>query len=261
MRIYEALPEMATFIAKVGSRVVGVLSVVGDSRAMNLPADSVFRTELEELRSTGAVLAEVTNQAVAADFRRSAVPTELMRCAIAHGLRRGFDEGIAVVSPSHLQIYHILGFRDIGSIRSYSTAIHDPVGALSLDVGQFRGQGPKSGELEEFIWKFMVQENPYLHQVEAWHREAQTRFLQAELLRRLFVEEGKLQERYSPTDLVKLRYQWGPRLFNKVFGRDVRCNPSKRVLRNFPLPIHPEAAWRTDDEPCKRPSRGVLSNC
>jgi hypothetical protein len=237
LRIYEASPEMATFIAKVGSRVVGVLSIYGDSPILHLPGDSVFHEELENLRWKGAKLSEVTNQAVAADYRKSAISTELIRAANAHGLYQHFDEAIAIISPGHMKFYNLLGFREIGPVRSYSSVIDDPVGAMSMDFGQFRIHAPKPDEVDEFIWKFMSSENPYLDQVKDWHREARSHFLNADLLRHLFVEEGRLKEYCSPAQITMLRYQWGPRLFDKVFGRETQYYQGKGTGNNLaPIP-------------------------
>jgi len=137
VRLFEALAENATFVAKKEGRVVGVLSMVGDSADLGLPSDSVFRRELDERRARGARLCELTNQVVADEFRKTAVPAELMRCALAHGMSRGYREGVAVVCPSHNGFYDMMGFREIGTQRSYSDTIDEPVVALALDFETF----------------------------------------------------------------------------------------------------------------------------
>lgn len=109
LRIFETTSEMATFVAKVDGRVVGVLSMIGDTQDFGLPCDSAFKVELDALRASGAKLCELTNQAVEEEYRKSAVPTELMRCAMAHSLDAGYDENIATVSPSHNGFYELFG--------------------------------------------------------------------------------------------------------------------------------------------------------
>src|SRR5690606_24648419 len=111
LRIYETTAETATFVAKVGGKVVAVLSVVEDSPDLGLPSDCVFKREFDAMRRSGKRLCEVTNQAVIEEYRKSAVPTELMRCAIAVSLTQGFHEAVASVSPSHNGFYELLGFR------------------------------------------------------------------------------------------------------------------------------------------------------
>ena len=52
-------------------------------------------------------------------------------------------------------------------------------------------------------------------------------FLKADMLRRLFVEEGRLYERCSPAQIIMLRNQRGPQLFDTVFGHDVPAQSSE----------------------------------
>ncbi|MEO6873481.1 MAG: GNAT family N-acetyltransferase, partial [Opitutaceae bacterium] len=130
LRMYETMSETATFIAEKDGVVVGVLSVVGDSLDLGLPSDSAFEAELNGLRAPGVRICELTNQAVADEYRKSAVPTELMRCALAHAMRAGYHESVATVSPGHKGFYKLVGFRPFGSPRSYSQKLNDPVVAL-----------------------------------------------------------------------------------------------------------------------------------
>ncbi len=219
IRIFEAIPEMATFVAKVGERVVGVLSLLCDSPDLRLPADTVYRIELDELRATGARLCEVTNQAIAPEFRKSSVTTELMRCVMAHALAEGYDEGIVVVSPSHVPFYRLLGFRNVGCIRSYSSEVHDPVGALSVALDQYRNPYWVIDDVDKFIWDFMAGRNPYHEQVRDWNSDAQQRFLVADLLREFFMVEGQLLDRCSQRQIVALLHRWGWPLFDEVIAQ------------------------------------------
>ena len=216
LRIFETTPEMATFVAKVGDRVVGVLSILADTPELGLPSDAAFRVELDALRASGQKICEITNQAVAKDFRKSAVPTELMRCAMAHATVRGCDEIVATVSPSHGSFYELLGFREIGSERTYSEKLHDPVVTLGMRVDQYRF--PQSGlnETEQFIHRFLAGENHYLPFVKAWDAEARENFLDADLLLQLFGKERNFISECDPTELAMLHQRWGSELFAKV---------------------------------------------
>ena len=218
LRIFEMTPDMATFVAKVDGRVVGVLSVLEDTSELGLPSDSAFREELDALRAAGKRLCEITNQAVAQEFRKSAVPTELMRCAVAHLTIEGFDQAIATVSPSHGSFYDLSGFREFGSERSYSTKLHDPVVALSMDIGQFRKPPGGLNETERFINNFLGAANHFLPHVKEWAKEAQRHFLDAELLAQLFVTERNFLAECSPAELEVLQGRWGHELFSEVTG-------------------------------------------
>lgn len=218
LRIYETTSETATFVAKKDGRVVGVLSVVGDSDDLGLPSDSAFRGELDALRAKGSRLCEVTNQAVAESYRKSAVPTELMRCAIAHSVKAGYHLGIVSVSPSHQGFYDLMGFRRLGSERSYSDKIHDPVVALCMDINQWRQPSTAASAAEQFMHHFAAVANPFLTQVSDWAKQAVRHFLNPELLEQLFVADRNFLSECSPAELSILQRRWGQELFGAVTG-------------------------------------------
>lgn len=234
LRIFETTPDMATFVAKVAGRVVGVLSVVADTPEFGLPSDAAFKHELDLLRATGARLCETTNQAVEESFRKSAVPTELMRCAVAHFTKAGFDETVATVSPGHNSFYELLGFREIGSKRSYSKKLDDPVVALGMDVHQYRRPPTGLNEAEQFVHRFLAGENHFLADVEEWEKKAQTNFLDAELLAQLFVTERNFIAECSPGELKTLQRRWGHELFSVVTGALFMPSTEKLVEAVFP---------------------------
>jgi ribosomal protein S18 acetylase RimI-like enzyme len=216
LRIFETTSETATFIARANGRIVGVLSVVGDSADLGLPSDSAFKVELDRLRTTGARLCEVTNQAVADEFRKSAVSTELMRCAVTHAMKAGFNEGIATVSPSHNGFYDLLGFRQLGSERSYSNKLHDPVVALSMDINRFRQPPADLDATQLFIQRFMNEGNRFLTRVTDWAKVARRHFLNPELLEQLFVTESNFLAECTATELRILHRRWGQEMFEAV---------------------------------------------
>jgi ribosomal protein S18 acetylase RimI-like enzyme len=220
LRIFEMSSETATFVAKVGGRVVGVLSVVGDSPDLGLPSDAAFKPELDAMRATGARLCEVTNQAVAEEFRKSAVPTELMRCAIALTLHAGYNEAVATVSPSHSGFYDLLRFRKLGTERSYSQKLHDPVIALTMNVDQYRDTSWVVSPSERFIHHYLSESNHFLSRIADWSKQARRLFLNSDLLEQLFVKERNFLAECSPGQLRILQRRWGQELFGIVSGAE-----------------------------------------
>ncbi len=218
LRIFEATLETATFVAKVDDRVVGVLSVVDDTLELGLPSDTAFKKELDELRAQGLILAEVTNQAVASEYRKSAVPTELMRCAVAHGLKGNYDAAVATVSPSHNGFYELLGFRERGPLRSYSDKLHDPVVSLIMDMNLWRKPAGAFNQTERFVLRFLTDENHYLPMIEDWTEHARLQFFNAELLVQLFATERAFLAECSSSELGILKRRWGEELFEAVTG-------------------------------------------
>lgn len=216
LRMFESAPQTATFVAKVNGRVVGAVSIVADSPELGLPSDSAFEEELDEIRRSGARMCEWTNQSVAEDYRKSALATELMRCAAAHVIWSGYDQAIATVSPSHGSFYQLLGFREIGSVRSYSERIYDPVVALAADVGQYRRPLTNADLAERFVHDFMAGLNPFLQRVEEWDRVAARNFLSRALLRNIFVSQTHFVAERTLSEIEILRKQWGQPLFAAV---------------------------------------------
>ena len=219
VRMFEALPDEATFIAKVGGKIVGVVSVTVDSPVLGLPSDASFKAELDSLREGGGKLSEMTNQVISEKYRKSGLATELMRCAAAHVIRGDYDETVATISPSHSAFYRTLGFREVGNARSYSATIYDPVVALSVDLSQYRGEAHELDEAKRFIRHFMAEGNPFMKRVEKWNRQAETQFRDADLLRRLFITETGFITQCSNAELQCLEHAWGRRLFATATGR------------------------------------------
>jgi hypothetical protein len=216
LRIFETSSETATFVAKKGDRVVGVLSVVGDSPDLGLPSDAAFKPELDVLRASGARLCEMTNQVVADEFRKTPVTIELMRCALAHSLKAGYDESVAAVSPSHSAFYDLMQFRPFGSERSYSQKLHDPVVALTLDLNWYRQAPIGLNSAEQYIHHAATTGNPFVPLVGDWAKQARRRFLDPELLEQMFVTERNFLAECTPSELQILQRRWGQELFGAV---------------------------------------------
>ena len=231
MRIFEMTPDIATFVAKVDGRVVGVLSVLEDTPELGLPSDSAFKEELDGLRAAGNRLCEITNQAVAPEYRKSAVPTELMRCAVAHLTVAGFDRAIASVSPSHGSFYDLAGFREVGSKRTYSQKLHDPVIALGMDIGQFRVFPIGLNETERFMHHFLGPGNHFRSHIKRWAKEARRHFLDPELLAQLFITERNFLAECTPDQLAGLKRRWGHALLAEVTG-DLFMPSTESLVKN-----------------------------
>ncbi len=222
IRSFEALPETATFIAKVGNEVVGVTSVVVDSPELGLPTDKAFKTEVDGLRTQGRKICEGTNWIVADSHRNSAVMTELMRCSFAHALAVGCTDFLGTVSPGHARFYKLLGFDQIGEVRSYSKEIEDPVVVVRFDLSGLSNvlQDITDGqdEAELFLKRYYVDDNPYYQYVSTWQIMSDRFFSDPMLLTELFVHGSGLLERCSEVELGAIRGQWGEELFAEVMS-------------------------------------------
>jgi len=236
VRLFETTSETATFIAEKNGEVVGVLSVICDSEDLSLPSDAAFKPELDGLRAKGLRLCELTNQAVNEKFRDSAVPTELMRCAIAHGIQAGFDECVAAVSPSHRSFYEMVGFGVAGAERSYSAKLHDPVIAVRLDLGRYRKAPEGRTDTARFIRHFATEGNPFLSRVVGWGALARRNFLSADLLEKLFVTDRNFLTECTREELGILELRWGREIFQILAGAAGVSYPEEEGANRAPAP-------------------------
>lgn len=238
VRVYEALPETATFIAKAADLVVGVQSLVVDTDPFGLPSDEAFGVELGELRVGGRRLCEATNEAIAPEFRKSGIPTELMRCCFAHALSVGCNELITTVSPGHAKFYELLGFRPISPVRSYSAEIDDPVVVVSMDLDRLSARvaaiDDEAGDDEAFLKQYYLDGNPYHRSVAAWAKAAAAFFNDPAGLGELFIDHAGPLAGCSEQALEAIRRHWGDEVYDGVWddsserlhGRQAAAEPT-----------------------------------
>ena len=193
---FEALPTTATFVAVAGTKVVGAQSLVMDSAELRLPADADFRDEIDTLRLEGHLVCEVTSQAVAFQYRRSAVPTELMRCTFAQMLAIGCDELVIAVKPGHVLFYEMLGFEVIGSARRCTGRNGKVAVLLRWNMAAVLRRAERAEEDTDSQGVLIKVRglccNPYRERVGAWQEEAHRLFADVGGLHSLFVEESGL---------------------------------------------------------------------
>jgi ribosomal protein S18 acetylase RimI-like enzyme len=232
MRLWEALPEMATFVATVDGQVVGVQSLVTNNPGLGLPSDVAFRDEIDVLRmgpwptrsGSGRIICEATNQAIAPAYRHSAVATELMRCLFAHALMVGCGELITAVSPGHSRFYELLGFETISTVRSGSAHSDAPAVLMRANVIDLVDRASAADDDSDgatlFIKCRCLASNPYREKIRQWDAEAQAVFADPEGLRRLFVEASGLLSRCSEEEREAVCQSWGADVFAAVYQQE-----------------------------------------
>lgn len=220
VRVFEALPETATFVAKAEEQVVGVTSVIIDSPDLGLPSDHAFKAEIDQLRAQGRKVCEGTNWLVVESHRHSAVMTELMRCSFAHATAEGCTDFIGAVSPGHAKFYGLLGFEQLGQQKSYSCEIHDPVVLVRLDLSgladRFRDIHHGSNQVERFLKSYYVDDNPYHRFVGGWKIVSHRVFQDSLGLRELFVHRSSLLAGCSARQQDAIARRWGRDVFARV---------------------------------------------
>jgi len=220
VRVFEALPAMATFVADADGTIVAVLGLAVDSPDIGLPADEAFYEELRPLRSGGRLVCEVTNQVIVPTYRSCAVATELMRCMFAHALLIGCDELTMTVSACHVPFYQLLGFETASPIRSHSDEVYDPTILMRVNVGQLiewvEGPDDRSDAATLFIKFRCLAGNTYREKVADWAEEARATFAHPAALHKLFVERSDLLARLPDRERDVIRERWGTEVFDVV---------------------------------------------
>lgn len=137
VRIFEVLPQTATFIAIEKGEVVGTISLIVDS-PLGLPMEESYREEVNALRRQGRKIAEVSGLAVTKGSRNLGVFVRLCKYATLFAISVGVEDLCIGISPEHAPFFkEVYLFETMGEVRSYSSAKEDPVVALRLDLNLF----------------------------------------------------------------------------------------------------------------------------
>ena len=143
---YHALPDTATFVAKLGDQVVATLSVVLDNTLLGLPIESVFAGVVAELRRCGRRLAEVTSLAHRGLGMREFIPVfvALIRLATQYAVGRGSDACLITINPRHRGFYtKVMGFVPLGTCRSCPSVQDAPAEAYLVDEPRMKATAPQ----------------------------------------------------------------------------------------------------------------------
>ncbi|MHC4996036.1 MAG: N-acyl amino acid synthase FeeM domain-containing protein [Planctomycetota bacterium] len=221
MRPFEALPEMATFIAQdTDGRVVAVMSVVPDTLNLGLPSDIAFKPELDDMRRQGRRLGEVTNLAVIAEYRNSNVFLELARYMQAHAMSVGLDELFIAISPGHTAFFEtFLCFEPRGAARHYGGPLEDTVEGMALNLRTAAQRAAISDHLlgdDAFLYDWFFVSNPHLDRAHVAHAAARQALLTPQTLCDLFVYHSQMIDLATERELRAIREQWGGPLFDQV---------------------------------------------
>ena len=223
MRSFEALPQTATFVAKAGGAVVAVQSLIPDAEYVGMPSDRAFREEIDTLRSDGRQICEAANEAVTPDYRKTSIPTALMRCCFAHAMSVGCTDVVTAVSPGHAKFYGLMGFETISSVRSFSEMLKDPVVVVRFNFDTVRDHvaaaDDQDAKDEAILVDYYLNKNPFTEQIASWSEQAEQFFQDDESLRSLFDDLSKLLSRCNLNELRAIGQTWGEEVFVDVIGQ------------------------------------------
>jgi len=225
LRIFEAMPETAVFIAKANNKVVAVTCLIMDTGDLGLPSDKLFPEVMSSLRSNSCKLSEITRWTISPEYRRTAIMTELLRACFAHAVAHDGGAMLAAVSHAHQAFYETFCFKTVGSEPSSSPDIDDPVILVHLPFDEFFEQMtavPDHEPGDEAVLKsYFVSHNPYHERVGPWQESAQAAFSDRVFLRQLFVERTNFLTECTDEELTVIRQHWGEEIFLDIMGHNI----------------------------------------
>jgi hypothetical protein len=212
LRVYELLPEMCTFVARLNGAIVGVMSVVPDSPDLGLPSDAAFQDELDLLRRARGRLVEITNLAVRDELRSTSVFLELARFITAHVIDQGYTDAFVAVSPKHALFFEgVLRFEPWGKRRVYDARSSDVVQGNRCDIQRFsaelRAVDAQLGA-RAFLHAWFFDDNPAFERAESSTRSGGVFPPRARALRALLDDPTEWLDRLSPQQRRTLDERW-----------------------------------------------------
>lgn len=133
---HDALPETGTFLVERNGEPVGTISVFPDS-ALGLPADDIYRAELDGLRAQGRMPAEIGRLTIAPKFakeRKVLMQMIEMPCLYARRVLQA-DDVIITVNPAHTSFYgRMMLFSTLGEQKSFESVCGAPAVLMRMDL-------------------------------------------------------------------------------------------------------------------------------
>jgi len=214
VRAFEALPEMATFVARAAGRVVAVMSVILDTPELGLPSDHVFPVEINRLRREPGGVCEITNLAVVQEYRNTPVFLQLTQACLAHAVHKNCGNMFVAVSPGHARFFRdILQFEYRGPRRNYSDEVEDIVQGMRLSVTDSEWLTLRFDAAmlpgQAFLHDLYYGDNPMHEVIASWDILAENVFSDSLFLREMFVLRTGLLDCCGETELDAIRQRWG----------------------------------------------------
>ena len=221
IRPHDTCSNNPTFIGLKESDIIAVCGIVIDSIDLGLPADKIFYKELSYLRANSRLICEATNGAISGLNKENGIfITEMLRCVIAYALYQNCDKIVICVNKCHKAFYKFNYFKQIGSLRSYSQNIYDPVIMLCLDLNYLlylsSSIDRQSNPVDTFLIDYLYFKNPYLLLVELWSYMAQEQFKNIEKLISLFTKCPELFTEASQIELQAMENRLGLQAFDRL---------------------------------------------
>ena len=189
--IHHSLPFSTTFLAEKDGEVVITTTLFLDS-PIGLPADALYKVELDDLRREGRLVAEIGSFAAAAHCRNLGLKAALhiQKLLFLYTFEYlSVDDTIITIHPRHRDYYkYILLFEQIGIEKVYHRVKGSPAIAMHLNLRTIKSRLQKAyagNALDRNLFEFIyLRKSPCLEMpdkkapVIVWDRDLFTYFFQ-----------------------------------------------------------------------------------
>jgi hypothetical protein len=146
---YHLEPTTTVLVARAEHEVYGTVTLVQDGR-LGLPMEAIFPAEIDQKRSEGLSLAEVSCLALRRGLSRReswSLFLGLNRLMAQFARNKGVDALVIATHPRHVPIYQrSMGFVQIGGTRTYPSVRNNPAVACCLDFAEVDRNHPPTWE-------------------------------------------------------------------------------------------------------------------
>ena len=132
--IHHFLPKTVVFIAKYSDALVSSLTQFFDNHALGLPADKIYKEELDTLRAEGRVISEIGGLVTRKDFRWQNLFLCLCQVMYWHSHFRKIDDLCITVNPKHVRFYKTVFLFEIMGQEKYYAKVNAPAVLMRLNL-------------------------------------------------------------------------------------------------------------------------------
>ncbi len=157
-------PNRVTILTHLDDRVVGTVTVGYDSD-QGMLADEIYKDKIDELRSQGAVVGELSKLAIDEELGSKHMLAGMIHIAFLYGAIHGCTDAVIEVVPRHQLFYekklgfHLLGEERLNNrVNKNVVLMHKRMEDMQHQIETLGGQGPASKDRSLYPYFFSPEE-------------------------------------------------------------------------------------------------------
>ncbi len=135
--IYNFLPKTCVFIFQSFRDVISTITYIPDDPLFGLPMDSLFREEVDCMRSQGRKVAEIGSLASEKSIRGRNVVMYLYKTIFAYARITGVNDICLTVNPKHVRFYTDILFAEQVGVEKHYKMVEAPAVLMRIDFDLF----------------------------------------------------------------------------------------------------------------------------